>query len=313
MSEPNQIPVLNGIDQGSKISVIVPFHNAEKHIEDCINSLLAQDYPSADYEVIMVDNNSSDASADIVSRFSRIRLLSEKKPGSYAARNRGVAESKGDVITFTDSDCVPSPDWLRTLFDCISSPGVGLVQGRRVYSSRSMGLSLLEAYESERAIYTFSGNATGLYYGYTNNMAVRREVFERCGPFIELMRGADSIFVNRVVDEYSPDIIRYAPDALIRHSEITGVTRYLRKRFIYGRSLQQNFGLRKKTHRKMTTRESYEIIRSTVKRNNFSSMESVHLVILILASMVCFMSGRQSVKVEHLFGKARNVLGAPMF
>ena len=282
------------------ISVIVPFHNAAKHLEICISALLSQSYPPSRYEIIMVDNNSTDGSAEVVAKYSRIKLLTENKQGSYAARNRGVAESKGRIIAFTDSDCVPCPEWLDRISESISLPGAGIVQGGRLYSTASAGMLLLEAYESERAFHTFSGKFKGLYYGYTNNMAVRRDVFDRCGPFLEVMRGADSIFVNRAIEDYSPEIIRYVPDAAIRHMEITGVQDYLRKRFIYGRSLQQNYFIRKRTHRKMTISERYGIIRSTIERKRYTFFESAHLVLLVFTGIVFFMSGRLSVKLEKL-------------
>jgi hypothetical protein len=133
-------------------------------------------------------------------------------------------------------------------------------------------------------------------------MAVRREVFDRCGPFLEVLRGADSIFVNRAVEDYSPGIICYAPDAAIRHLEITGVPDYLRKRFIYGRSLEQNYSLRKRTHRKMTISERYGIIRATIERRRYTYVESAHLALLVLTGIVFFVSGRMSVKIEKLYG-----------
>ncbi len=159
---------------------------------------------------------------------------------------------------------------------------------------------MLEAYESERALYTFSGKSKGLYYGYTNNMAVKRDVFDRCGPFLEVMRGADSIFVNRAIEEYTSEIIRYVPDASIRHLEITKLRDYLGKRFIYGKSLEQNYDIRKETHRQMTFSERYEIIHSTIKKHGYSVVDSIYLIALVLAGVVCFTSGRLSVRIAKL-------------
>ncbi len=282
------------------ISIVVPFYNSAKHLENCILALLSQSYPASRYEIIMVDNNSSDDSLRIVMNYPQIKLLSEIKPGSYVARNRGVTESKGSVIAFTDSDCIPVPEWLDRISASLDSPSVGIIQGRRFYTTESRGLLLLEAYESERATYTFSGKLKGLYYGYTNNMAVRRDVFDRCGPFLEVMRGSDSIFVNRAIEEYSSEIIRYVPDAAIRHLEIIKLRDYLDKRYIYGRSLEQNYNTRRKTHRKMTIPERCEIIHATIKKQRYNIAESVYLIVLVFAGMVCFMSGRLSVRYGKL-------------
>jgi glycosyltransferase involved in cell wall biosynthesis len=282
------------------ISVVVPFHNAAKHIERCITALISQTYPSSAYEIIMVDNNSTDNSAELVMKYPQIKLLSETKKGAYAARNLGVAESRGEIIAFTDSDCEPSPEWLDKISEAIDKPGVGLIQGGRLYTTDSPSLLLLESYESERADYTFSGHASGLCYGYTNNMAVRRDLFERCGPFVEVMRGADSIFVSRAVHAYSYCIIRYVPDARIKHSEITGLREYFRKKFIYGRSFQQNYSLRKKTHSNMTIAQRSEIVKRTIHRNNYSLLQTLLLCVFILIGTICFMSGRASVIFEKL-------------
>jgi glycosyltransferase involved in cell wall biosynthesis len=301
MSKANYRSKSANLDQNALyISVVVPFHNAAKYIERCVMALISQTYPSSAYEIIMVDNNSTDNSADFVRKHPQIKLLSETKKGSYAARNQGVAESRGEIIAFTDSDCEPASKWLDKISEALHTPGAGLIQGGRLYTTKSRGMLLLEAYESERAFYTFSGKADGLYYGYTNNMAVRRDIFDRCGPFLEVMRGADSIFVNRVIDCYSPDIIRYVPDAVIRHLEITGAQDYLRKRASYGRSLQQNYSLRKSTNRKMTITERAKIIRATIERKRYNFSVSMYLILLVMLGMICFMSGRFSVKLEKL-------------
>lgn len=298
----------DGDEQKIDISVVVPFYNAGDTIENCITALLGQRYPAEHYEIIMVDNNSTDDTAEIIKKYPRIKLLFEEKKGSYAARNRGVSESKGEIIAFTDSDCAPSPDWLVSFSKAFQDPGVGVLQGRRLYSTHSLGLLLLQEYESERADFTFSGRLPGLYYGYTNNMAVRRDIFDKCGPFLEVPRGADSIFVNRAIDEYSPGIIRYVPEAVIRHSEIEGPTDYYRKKFIYGRSFELNYSIRRKSHRKMAMSESFEIIKATIKRNNYSIPTSIYLFILVLFGMVCFMSGRLSVSIEKPVKKLREAM-----
>jgi glycosyltransferase involved in cell wall biosynthesis len=278
--------------------VIVPFYNAGKYIEQCAEALLAQSYPPTRYEIIMVDNNSTDRSADLLRKYPRIKVLSQQKQGSYAARNQGVAAAKGDILAFTDADCVPFPDWLQKAAATLCFPGVEIIQGGRLYGGESPALSMLAAYEAERAAYTFSGESSGLYYGYTNNMVVRRGLFDRHGPFLEIARGADSIFVNKVIEDCSCKVIRYVPDVRIRHLELTSVWSYLRKRIIHGRSLQQNYSRRKSTHRPLSVAERFMIIRRTIQRKQYSPSQSFCLMILVLLGMLCFSSGRLSVKMN---------------
>src|SRR5438128_822612 len=134
-----------------KISVIVPFHNAAKYLQRCIEALLSQSYPPEDYEVIMVDNNSTDGSLRIAQHFPHVKVLGEEKPGAYAARNRGLAAATGALIAFTDADCVPEENWLGNIAVALQAPHVRLVLGSRQWARDSSALvSLLVAYQNQK-------------------------------------------------------------------------------------------------------------------------------------------------------------------
>ena len=274
------------------ISVVVPFYNSRQHLEECLQAFLNQTYPRERYEIIMVDNNSSDDSAAIVRKYQGIRLVAEPKQGAYAARNRGAAVAKGEILAFTDADCVVAADWLQQLAAAFQSQEVKLLQGRRLYAVSSPTLSMLESYDRERADLTFSGNAREIYYGYTNNMAVRRGVFERCGPFVEIARGADSLFVHCVLAEYSPEAVRFAPSACIRHLEIASIWQWLRKRFIYGRSFQRNYESRRSCFRLLSKAESAAILQNTIERESFSAPRALWLVALLWTGRILYLLGR---------------------
>ena len=104
------------------ISVIVPVYNTEKYVTECIKSILAQDYEN--FELILVDNNSSDNSYKICEKFvkqdKRIRLAQTKKPGAGMARNKGIEEARGDFIAFVDSDDIVSANYLSVLVSGIA-------------------------------------------------------------------------------------------------------------------------------------------------------------------------------------------------
>jgi glycosyltransferase involved in cell wall biosynthesis len=274
-----------------EISVIVPFHNSAEYIERCVQALIAQNYPAASYEILMVDNNSADRSAEIVGRYPRVRLLQERKPGAYAARNHGVSVSRGRILTFTDSDCMPTAYWLTELMALFSDSTVGLVQGRRVFGEEASTLSMLAAYEAETHAYIFSGAVKGAVFGYTNNMAVRREIFDRCGPFVETARGADSIFVDRVVGAYSHEILRYARAAYIRHLEIDSLQYWLGKKILYGRSFQR-YRKERRQHRALTPAERSAIFRRTRERAGYSPAQAARLFAVILIGNLSFSYGR---------------------
>ncbi len=96
------------------ISIIVPVHNNEMTIDSLLDSLLNQSYPNDKYEIIMVDNNSSDNTRKIISNYPVTLLDEQNIQSSYAARNRGVRGAKGKILAFTDGDCIPDRYWIAT-------------------------------------------------------------------------------------------------------------------------------------------------------------------------------------------------------
>lgn len=276
---------------GVDISVIVPFYNAGRYIENCASALLSQDYSQDHYEIIMVDNNSTDQSAAVVRRHPRIKLLAEHKQGAYAARNRGAAHAKARIIAFTDSDCAPRADWLANIRKAMLDPDVGVVFGSRRFAFDSVGLSMLAAYENEKAAYVFSGPIKEIYYGYTNNMAVRRSLFNKLGPFVEMRRGGDVIFTRRAIDEHTCTIVCYAPDVCVRHLEITSIWKWYQKMFVYGKSLHEYGKI--ETSRPLSNAERLQVVKRTWQRNEYSLAKSALLFALLCKSGICYELGRR--------------------
>lgn len=100
-----------------KISVVVPVYNAEKYLKKCVESVIAQTY--TDWEMILVDDGSKDASADIVDEYAgkdtRIRAIHQKNAGPGMARNAGIRNALGEYIVFLDSDDMVTPDYFEKL------------------------------------------------------------------------------------------------------------------------------------------------------------------------------------------------------
>ncbi len=264
------------------ISVVVPFYNAEPHIEDCTRHLLAQDHPREATQIIMVDNNSGDRSAAIVERYAGegVVLLREPKQGAYAARNRGVARADGDIIAFTDPDCLPAPDWLRTVDRALADPGTDIVLGSHLPGGESFLLALMVGYMNERSRYVLSSDDRELYYGYTNNMAVRARLFDELGPFRERRRGADTLFVQRYLESHPCAGVLYHPGMRVRHLELESVRQLYRKFFIYARSRKRYRPIARV--RPLTNRERVVVFRDAA-RNLDSSIPETLVAFLLLA------------------------------
>ena len=107
--------------QTVKVSVIMPAHNRETFIRDSMDSVLAQTF--TDFELIVVDDGSTDTTAAIVESYTdrRIRLIRQPNQGVSVARNTGLEAARGEFITFLDSDDLYYPDFLKTLYRLIQS------------------------------------------------------------------------------------------------------------------------------------------------------------------------------------------------
>lgn len=269
--------------------MIVPFCDTEAHIHRCVESLRGQDFPRAEYEILMVDNNSTDASAAIVERYPDIRLLREPRPGAYAARNLGVRESRGEILAFTDPDCEVGLDWLSRIRAAFDGTRKRVVLGIRDFSGDSFALSLLSDYESVKDAFVFASKVPEIYYGYTNNMAVTRDVFEKEGPFLERMRGSDTAFVQAVVARHSCDAISYDPELRVHHLELDSVAMYLRKVYLYGRS-RREFPLAGGA-RSLNLRERFMLFERTTQRKRVPVVAAGVLLALLGVGWLCWTAG----------------------
>ncbi len=127
------------------VSVLVDTYNHERFIEQAIGSVLEQDFPASEREIIVVDDGSTDRTPDIVRKFeSNVRLLRKVNGGQASAFNAGIPECRGEMIAFLDGDDWWMPEKLRAVVDVLAAePAVGLV-----------GHGIVESFDdgSERAV-----------------------------------------------------------------------------------------------------------------------------------------------------------------
>ena len=225
------------------ISIVVPFYNAERYIGDCIESLLAQEAAPAPFDVLLVDNNSTDRSAAIVESFAgddeRVTLLKESKQGAYAARNRALSVCQAPLVVFTDPDCIAEGDWLAQITAPFEHAEIGIVMGGVMSARNKFPLGIFGEYETNKEAFVLGGTDASLYFGRTNNMAVRKCLLDELGPFAERLRGSDTLLVRAAVRHYSPEAVHYRPEARVRHMEIHSIWDYLGKVVTYARSSRE--------------------------------------------------------------------------
>jgi len=176
------------------VSVIIPVFNDAADLQLTLTALEQQTYPHERFEIIVVDNRSTDGSVDVAQHFPNTRLLCEYHyPSSpYSARNRGLEVAKGEVIVLLEATCVPVPDWLSEAIKTSAQKQVDLVGGRVEFRFAAERPSVAELFDAMtnirmREAIVFRKVAK------TANLLVRRAVFEAIGPFPEGLRSGGDI------------------------------------------------------------------------------------------------------------------------
>lgn len=220
-------------DQGPLVSVIVPVLNAEPTLRACVEALLAQDYPAERREIIFVDNGSTDRSAELLAKYP-VRVVTERRlrgPGS--ARNQGIRASAGEVLAFTDADCIASEGWLRAIVEPHADPGVGACAGKVLPAPPR---TLVERYCAESGIMSqeFAIQHPYLPAAQTCNASYRRIALEQVGLFdVGLRTGEDTDLAWRLQLE-SGFRIAYEPSAVVYHRHRASSRELFRAYYGYG-------------------------------------------------------------------------------
>ena len=274
-----------------KISIVLPVYNAERFIRQSLDSLLSQNFPREQYEIIVVDNNSTDRSAEIASGFPAVTVLAQPITGSYAARNTGISAASGEIIATIDPDCVAGPHWLAVIAKEMEDPSCMVLLGHARHAPGSNALHLLELYEAEKMAYVTERRQKELYFGYTNNMAFRRTVFDTIGLFPQQMRGGDTVFVRRVVDALGCDVVRYNPAMEVTHLEVDTVNAYYAKRAVYGQSNERIS--HQLPFRPLWNSERWTVFRKVTRKHGFSIRRALMLLAVLAPGALLYESGRR--------------------
>jgi glycosyltransferase involved in cell wall biosynthesis len=224
------------------VSEIVAARNAAHELPLLLRALNAQTAPPEAFEVLIVDDGSTDDTAAIVGRDPRARLVDVATArGPYPARNVAARLARGDLLAFTDADCVPAPDWIEHEIAHFDDPGAEMIAGeiRIPLGDRPSAIALIDAGRHlDQELYVTRG------YGATANMWVRRQVFESVGGFNDqILSGGDREFGNRAVEAGHP--ITYAQDVVVDHPPRTDVRELARKGYRIGKGSAHHFAYAK--------------------------------------------------------------------
>ncbi|GAP96218.1 glycosyltransferase family 2 protein [Leptolyngbya sp. NIES-2104] len=222
----------------SSVSVIVCTRDRPHALKDCLRSLQALDPPP--FEVLVIDNApSSDATYQIVAQMPNIRYVKEPRSGLSAARNRGIQESRGSILAFTDDDVAVHPHWTARLQQAFSEPRILAVTGLVLPTQLETESQFLfeksfggfgQGYRSKEFdsafFQTMQGRGVPVWrMGAGANMAFRRSIFEKVGEFDQRLGAGrsgcseDSELWYRILAEGGH--CYYEPKAVVFHTHRT--------------------------------------------------------------------------------------------
>jgi glycosyltransferase involved in cell wall biosynthesis len=181
-----------------KVSVIVPSHNSVNGLMALLVRLKEQTLDADDYEVILVDDGSTDGTQEAVIRHHAwVKLIRTSQHGAYRARSVGVKASHGRWLAFTDADCLPNPDWLEQGLSGVQHHAWDIAAGA-IHVVLEDRRSIIERYDA-RFNLKQEFYATQLGFGATANLFVSRAIYEHAGGFnTSLYSGGDQLFCQKV-------------------------------------------------------------------------------------------------------------------
>ena len=214
------------------ISVIVPALNAADTLGTCLSALLAQSLPRTQYEVIVVDDGSTDGTAEIAHR-SGVRVICQQHAGPAAARNLGARVAQGELLLFTDADCEPAPDWIAHMSGAFQDPELQGAKG--AYRTRQKHLVARFVQLEYEDKYRRLRRQRRVDFVDTYSAAYRRDVFVANGGF-------DLAFPTASVEdqEFSFRLARkgyklaFVPAAIVCHRHDATLGEYWRRKFGIG-------------------------------------------------------------------------------
>ncbi len=211
-----------------RVSVVVPVWNDATRLRKCLSALQALNYSRDRLEVIVVDNGSTDESATVAQSFAQMTLLNEKRPGSYCARNLGLAHATGDYVAFIDSDCEAEPNWLiESIKVAQETPRIGVVAGCVQISPPPKGPTWASRFEQIFAFNQEQNARNGTCV--TANWVSPKALLVQFGGFEDRLKsGADMRLARRLSQNGHP--IRYAASAIVRHPARSTVAALIGKR-----------------------------------------------------------------------------------
>ncbi|MBI1912757.1 MAG: glycosyltransferase [Deltaproteobacteria bacterium] len=216
------------------VSIIVPAYNAEKTVNRCIEALLEQDYPAGLYDIVIVDDGSADNTGAVIKKYP-VKYLHQKNKGPATARNKGAKQAKGEIILFTDSDCVPDKNWITEMVrPFLDNEKVAAVKGAYRTSQRGLVARFSQVEFEER--FEMLKKVSSIDMVDTYSAGFRKEIFKKMGGFdtsFPVANNEDTELSYRMASQGHKMV--FNPKAIVCHlNHPDSVKRYARIKFWRG-------------------------------------------------------------------------------
>ncbi len=192
------------------VSVVVPALNAPERTRTCLEALLDQTYPRDCYEIIVIDNGSTDTTPQVIRQYPVVFLSEDNIQSPYAARNRGIRQARGEIIAMIDINCTAAPGWLTNGIEVLTSKKADLIGGQVTFTF-SPEKTAAEIFDSVSNV-QIKRNIENRGVTKGGNLFVRRSVFDSIGLFPEHLRsGGDVLWTGQATR--AGFTLLYAPGA----------------------------------------------------------------------------------------------------
>lgn len=198
------------------VTVIIPVKDDTERLDRCLAALRAQDFDRP-FEIIVADNGSALSPESTVAKYDNATFLFEPTNGSYAARNAALPKAKGEILAFTDSDCLPQTTWLSAGVKNLEAAGEGTFVGGKVqlFAKNEARPTPGELWDQRQGFHQ-QRYIEEEKFSATANLFVRRHDFDKVGPFQQaFISSGDREWGNRATATGLKGV--YAEDVLIKH------------------------------------------------------------------------------------------------
>lgn len=229
---------MSAVPSRPDVSVVVPAYQAEATLGECLRGLAQQSIARERYEIVVVDDGSTDRTAAVAWKEPGVRVERRSNGGPAAARNQGWRAANGEWIAFIDADCVPSRGWLAALLDAVRRAerdgrpalgGAGKTVGLQSSSEAARFADLIGSLDAERYLahprWPFAPSCNLLY---------RRAAIAACDGFDERFRTYEACDLHTRLRERDGGAFVYVPRAVVFHRHRPSWRAYWKQQLAYG-------------------------------------------------------------------------------